>query len=140
MQTDIQSLVVAVTNSLSQYGEIYVHLEQMNRDIGSIPEAEMLDLITSLQVLQGQAKETDSLILAGLDKDVTTNRLLQPLLVKRDGLVRKIIALNTEVQQKAKDAKSLLAHELVMLRRGQAALSGYKPQQAAIGKIVNNSL
>lgn len=139
MHTDIQPLASAITTSLSHYGRIYDHLLLINRDIGSVSETEMQSQIESLEELQRQARETDTIIFAGLNKEMATSCDLLPLLEKREGLVREIISLNNEVQKKAKDARSLLAHELVMLRRGQAALCGYKPQQEVFGKIVNNS-
>lgn len=139
MRPDIQLLASALAESTDCYRRILDYLQYMKGEIGVASDVQLQAMAESLSHLQTQAREIDETFQGGLNKETVQNEDLSPLWVKREGLIEEIFLLNSEMLKKAMDAKTVLAHELGMLRNGQTALSGYKPQQSGGGRIVNST-
>jgi hypothetical protein len=141
MQTkaEMQQLEPVLSQSIQQYEHIFDFLQKMDREIGTASSDELLELSALLSDLQGQATQTDQVLLAQLNKYSVRTETLQSLLDQRERLIKKILLLNEKITTKASGIKSLIAHEMGKLRNGISALSGYTEQQHNQGRIVNST-
>lgn len=135
----MQQVEEILSQSIHQYAEILEFLQKMNKEIGSALPEELLELGESLAHLQHLAAETDQVLLMQLSKHSALAETLQPLLDRREQIMKEILFLNGRISEKASGVKSLIAHEMKKLRTGLSALNGYKQQQNNQGRIVDRT-
>lgn len=139
MSLDSYALGPALEDSIRQYQRILDYLAYMDHEIDGNSEIQSQSMVESLEELQREARELDSVLLPILNEEVLLGEQVRSGFSRREEVIRKVILINAEIERKAQGAQSLLAHELETLRHGQKAISGYKPQQSSGGRIVNST-
>ena len=139
MTMEMHQLESGLRDSISHYVGILMLLQNIDKGIGTASQDELQNMNTSLAELQGQATQLDQLVVDQLSKESVKTEATRSLLAKRENLVQEILLLNRNITSKAMGVKSLLAHEMGMIRNGLSALSGYKQQQLNQGRIVNST-
>jgi len=135
----MQHLEASIRDSIRQYGHILTLLHTINAEIGTASAEELQGMNTALTALQEQSKHHDQALGSRLNSEPVRTEAINSLLEKRERLIQEILQLNKNATAKAMGVKSLLAHEIGILRNGQSALSGYRPQQRHQGRIVNST-
>ncbi len=136
----MQQFEALLSQSIHEYAEILEFLQKMDEEIGTASPEGLLELGESLAQLQNHAAETDQVLLMQLSKHSALAETMQPLLDRREQIMKEILFLNGRITEKASGVKSLIAHEMEKLRTGLSALNGYKQQQNNQGRIVDRAL
>jgi hypothetical protein len=139
MIIDIRILATALNDSIRHYNDILEYLIGMDREIGNASDLQLQAMSDTLCALQSQARKIDQGLLPQLTGDLASDKVLGPLLVAREKVLLEVIRKNSQISEKAVRSKSVLASELLALRQGQTALSGYKLQQYTGGGIVDST-
>jgi hypothetical protein len=135
----MEKIETVLLQSIHQYERILDFLQKMDVEIGTAAPSMVLELSESLAYLQGHATETDQTLLTQLRKQPDLPKAMQSLLSRRENVVKEILILNERIKAKAIGIKSLLGHEMEIMRNGISALSGYRQQQHNQGHIVNST-
>jgi hypothetical protein len=135
----MQRLETELRESFTCYNRILTLLQNIDREVGTASEDELLVMGDSLKDLQASATLIDKTIMAQLQGKRVTNDTLSTLLESRENIVKEILLLNRNIAAKAMGVKTLLAHELATLRSGASAMKGYRQQEYDQGRIVNSS-
>ena len=138
-QNTIQTLESMLLQSIQQYEEILACMEKMDTEVGTADSVTLEYFSNSLQTLQGQATQFDLILLAQFLEKSSQPESLQNLIAKREQLQREVFSLNQRITEKASRVQSLLAHEMIKLRNGLSAMTGYRQPRHNQGRIVNGS-
>jgi len=135
----MQPLEPMLLHSIQQYEGILDCMQKMDTEVGTADPAMLENFSDSLQLLQGEATQYDQILLAQLHRKSSESESIQVLAARREGLLREILSLNKRITEKASRVQSLLAHEMIKLRNGLSAMTGYRQPQHNQGRIVNGS-
>ena len=136
-ETEMQRAESALLQSVQHYEGVLKFMGQMDQDMGTADPVTLQNFCISLQEFQEQAMQCDRQISALMRGKFLETESIQALTRKRAFLLKEILLLNERITAKATGVKSLLAHELRVLRTGHSALSGYSQSQQPRGRITN---
>lgn len=128
-----------IRDSINHYTRILALLQNMDGNVGTASQDELLEMSASLGKLQESATQLDQAMLDQLQKVPAKSENIASLLEKREKIVKEVLLLNESITSKAMGIKSLLAHQLGTLRGGLSAMKGYRQQEHGQGRIVNST-
>jgi hypothetical protein len=134
-----QQLESELRGSIDHYTHLLMLLQTINEEIGTASQDKLQNMNLTLTELQEQAVRIDQSIAVQLNSAQARTEMVIFLLNRRENVVKEILGFNKKATAKAMGVKSLLAHEIGVLRNGQSALNGYRQQQHNQGRIVNST-
>lgn len=124
--------------SIRQYDEVHELLLRLKKylDVGAIDR--VAGLLDEFNRMSAVARQQDSIIEEHLKVVQLTETLLEKLSQRQD-LITVIVKLIEQTVSKAGTVKSCLASEFQSLKKGRAAIRGYRSGVSHHGRIVNRS-
>lgn len=124
--------------SIRQYEDMHEQLlgMKLHLDGGSVDR--VASLLDEFNRLGAAAREHDRLVEEQLNRAPLTEALQQKL-KQRQALQADIVKLIEKTVSKAGTVKSYLANEFQSLKKGRAAIRGYRSGTSRHGRIVNRS-
>ncbi|MGW8193927.1 MAG: hypothetical protein ACWGOX_06640 [Desulforhopalus sp.] len=133
---DTESSDTLVQHSLQQYREMFELLCTLSRCLDRHDTGKIEQVNAAFGALHSEAQVIDQKLMDRLQKS-SIPASINAYLCKRRDLQEDILQLLKETLPKANSVKSLLASEMLSIKNGRRAMSGYKNYNVCQGRIVN---
>jgi hypothetical protein len=125
--------------SVKQYRQLLGEMTEIDRMLKEGRPEAISDPLKSWLQLQGEAQQTDARI-GELWEQNPAAVPDSPLFEARQSLMKNLAVRCRDVFTRANTHKALIRDELVRLRGGRAAISGYRPAPAETGTRIGSRL
>lgn len=129
------ALIIQSIRIYREVGEFYQSMHNQLSDT-SILQAQVT--VENINTLLRDARELDILIAGNLATMASFSEATKELLAKRAELLSQLHHANSGVAGRAKNAQSLLRHEITGMSTNRQAIKGYKPVETERKNIVRS--
>ncbi len=134
--TDIDALDMLIHNSLKYYCDIKALLNDLKHELEINSADRIQQLVVEFTEIKKKSQITDNLLLSEVDEaqvsSNTAEMLEQLRIVQTD-----ILVLIQQTIPRANTVKSFLANEILAIKNGRNAMTGYRSKSGKQGRIVN---
>lgn len=125
-----------VQQSLKQYGQILELLRSLSQYLEAHNTENIQQFNRTFSILHCEAQSIDQKLMERL-QETSIPPSINTYLSRRKELQENILQLLKETLPKANGVKTLLASEMVSIKNGRRAMSGYNNSIVTHGRIVN---
>ena len=129
------ALLIQSIRIYREVGELY---QSMHNQLSDTSIFKAQTTVESINSLLEDAHELDILIAGSFVTIASFSEVTQELLAKRAELLSQLHQANTGVAGRAKNAQSLLRHEITGMSTNRQAIKGYKPVETERRNMVQS--